>query len=353
MEYQLGVDVGGTFTDTLLIETESGATYTAKVPSTPEDSSVGVLNGIARVCELAGVDPTRIRHVTHGTTVATNAILTGRGARVGLITTRGYRQMLQIARSYVPGGLGGWVIYNKSDPMAPLECTREIPERIGADGSVVEPLDEAATRRALEELKAQGIQALTVSLINSFTNSAHERRVAELAAEVMPDIPVSISSEVIPEMQEYERTITTVANSYVRPEVSRYVDSLQRELDSRMNDTRLSILRSDGGLSTAAAAAKFPVNLLMSGPAGGVSGATWIARQAGYTNLLTFDMGGTSTDVSLVENGQALVRRETTVGDVNVRASSMDVRTVGAGGGSIAYVPALTGALRKIGRAHV
>ena len=346
MDYKLGVDVGGTFTDVLLIETGSGTIHTAKVPSTPDDSSIGVLNGIARVCELAGVDPTAISHVTHGTTVATNAVLTGRGARVGLITTRGYRQILQIARSYVPGGLGGWVIYDKSDPMAPLECTREIPERIGADGSVVEPLDEAATRTALEELAGQGIEALTVSLINSFTNGDHERRVAELAAEVMPQVPVSISCEVIPELQEYERTITTVANSYVRPEVAKYIDNLQRELDARMNGARLSILRSDGGLSTASAAANFPVNLLMSGPAGGVSGALWIGEQAGFDNLLTFDMGGTSTDVSLIENGKALVRRETTVGDVNVRASSVDVRTVGAGGGSIAYVPELTGALR-------
>lgn len=346
MDYKLGVDVGGTFTDVLLIETESGTVHTAKVPSTPDDSSIGVLNGIARVCERAGVNPTAISHVTHGTTVATNAVLTGRGARVGLITTRGYRQVLQIARSYVPGGLGGWVVYNKSDPMAPLECTREVPERIGADGSVVEPLDEAATREALKALKDQGIEALTVSLINSFTNGAHERRIAELAEEVMPGIPVSISCEVIPEMQEYERTITTVANSYVRPEVSKYIDNLQRELDRRMNGTRLSILRSDGGLSTSAAAANFPVNLLMSGPAGGVTGAIWIGEQAGYNDLLTFDMGGTSTDVSLVEDGRALVRRETTVGDVNVRASSVDVRTVGAGGGSIAYVPELTGALR-------
>lgn len=346
MEYKLGVDVGGTFTDVLLIETASGTIHTAKVPSTPEDSSLGVLNGIARVCELAGADPTDITHVTHGTTVATNAMLTGRGAKVGLITTRGYRQVLQIARSYVPGGLGGWVVYDKSEPMAPLECTFEIPERIGADGSVVEALDEAATREALEALRQQGVEALTVCLINSFTNGDHERRVASLAAEVMPDVPVSISCEVIPEMQEYERTITTVANSYVRPEVATYIDNLQRELDARMNGTRLSILRSDGGLSTSAAATTFPVNLLMSGPAGGVSGALWIGEQAGYANLLTFDMGGTSTDVSLVENGQALVRRETTVGDVNVRASSVDVRTVGAGGGSIAYVPELTGALR-------
>jgi len=346
MDYKLGVDVGGTFTDVLLIETDSGTIHTAKVPSTPEDSSLGVLNGIARVCELAGVDPTAISHVTHGTTVATNAVLTGRGARVGLVTTQGYRQVLQIARSFVPGGLGGWVIYDKSAPMAPLECTREVPERIGADGSVVEPLDEAATRIALEELRAEGIEALTVSLINSFTNGDHERRIKEIAADVLPGIPVSISSEVIPEMQEYERTITTVANSYVRPEVSKYIDNLQRELDTRMNGARLSILRSDGGLSTAAAATNFPVNLLMSGPAGGVSGALWIGEQSGFPNLLTFDMGGTSTDVSLVEEGKALVRRETTVGDINVRASSVDVRTVGAGGGSIAYVPELTRALR-------
>lgn len=284
--------------------------------------------------------------MTHGTTVATNAVLTGRGARVGLVTTQGYRQVLQIARSFVPGGLGGWVIYDKSLPLAPLECTVEVPERVGADGAVVTALDEDAARVQIASLKDKGIEALTISLINSFTNDAHEKRLAEIAAEELPGIPVSISSEVIPEMQEYERTITTVANSYVRPEVARYIDNLERELESRMDSPVLSILRSDGGLSTAQAAATYPVNLLMSGPAGGVAGAVWIGQQAGIDNLLTFDMGGTSTDVSLIENGEALVRRETTVGDVNVRASSLDVRTVGAGGGSIASVPELTGALR-------
>ncbi|MEM1230323.1 MAG: hydantoinase/oxoprolinase family protein [Pseudomonadota bacterium] len=346
MAYKLGVDVGGTFTDVLLIETDSSAVYTAKVPSTPEDSSIGVLNGIEKACALAGIAPSEVAQVTHGTTVATNAVLTGRGARVVLVTTQGYRQVLQIARSFVPGGLGGWVIYNKSDPMAPLECTVEVPERIGADGSIVTPLDEAAAIAALQSLRGKDIEALTISLINSFTNPVHEQRLAELAEQVLPGIPVSTSNEVIPEMQEYERTITTVANSYVRPEVSKYIDNLEAELERRMDSPRLSILRSDGGLSTASAAATFPVNLLMSGPAGGVAGARWIGQQAGIENLLTFDMGGTSTDVSLIENGQALVRRETTVGDVNVRASSLDVRTVGAGGGSIAAVPELTKALR-------
>lgn len=346
MSYRLGVDVGGTFTDLLLIDEGKGATYTAKVPSTPEDSSIGVLAGIDKVCTTAGIDPQLIGHVMHGTTVATNAVLTGNGARVGLAVTRGYRQILQIARSLVPGGLGGWVIYNKSDPMAALTDTIEVNERMSAQGEVVEPLDEAKLRTDLRTLGGSGIEALTVSLINAYANGAHERRVQEIATEEIPHIPVSISFEVIPEMQEYERTITTVANSYVRPVVEHYLRNLHGELGKRMKDVSLHVLRSDGGLASVEAAEAYPVNMLMSGPAGGVSGALWIARQAGYENLLTFDMGGTSTDVALAQNGAAQTRRETTVGDVTVRASSVDVRTVGAGGGSIAHVPALTGALR-------
>ena len=346
MSYRLGVDVGGTFTDLLLINEASGATHIAKVHSTPEDSSIGVLAGIDKVCETAGIVSQEITHVMHGTTVATNAILTGSGARVGLVTTKGYRQTLQIARSFVPGGLGGWIIYNKSDPLAPLELTVEADERVGATGDVVRGLDEADLRKKLQYLKKREIEALTVSLINSFANGDHEQRVREIALEVMPNVPVSISSEVIPEMQEYERTITTVANSYVRPVVSKYMRSLQQELKRRTKEVKLHVLRSDGGLASVEAAENYPVSMLMSGPAGGVAGAQWIARQAGFKNLITFDMGGTSTDVCLVKNGVARTRRETTIGDVTVRAASVDVRTVGAGGGSIAHVPELTGALR-------
>ncbi len=346
MSYRLGVDVGGTFTDLLLIDESTGNTHTAKVPSTPEDSSVGVLNGLEKVCSTAGVDPQNITSVMHGTTVATNTILTGTGAKVGLVTTDGYRDVLQIARSYVPGGLGGWIFYNKSDNLAPLELTVEVPERMGAKGEVVRPIDEDKAYAEIAKLKDRNIEALTISLINSFANPAHEKRLKEIAEEVLPGIPVSISSDVIPEMQEYERTITTVANSYVRPRVETYVTNLKAEINKRVGETSLDILRSDGGLSTADAAAEYPVNLLMSGPAGGVSGALWIADKAGYKDLITFDMGGTSTDVCLVEKGEALTRRETTVHDVTVRASSVDVRTVGAGGGSIAHVPDLTKALR-------
>ncbi len=346
MSYRLGVDVGGTFTDLLLVNEETGATWSAKVPSTPADQSIGVLNGIERVCERAGIEPAAIDHVMHGTTVATNTVLTGTGAKCGLVTTRGYRQVLQIARSFVPGGLGGWIIYNKSLPMAPLSCTVEAHERIGARGEVVEPLDEDRLRTSLRGLASKKIEALTVCLINSFANGAHERRIREIAQEELPNIPVSLSSEVVPEMQEYERAVTTVANSYVRPGVQRYVKNLTRKLQEKASKVKLHILRSDGGLAAAAAAEELPVNLLMSGPAGGVTGAVWIAKQAGFPNLLTLDVGGTSTDVALIQNGEPRLRRETTVGDVTVRASSVDIRTVGAGGGSIAHVPELTKALR-------
>jgi len=346
MNYRWGVDVGGTFTDLLLIDEDSGLAYTAKVPSTPQDSSIGVLNGIARICEQSGVNPEAISRVMHGTTVATNTILTSTGARVGLVATAGYRQVLQIARSFVPGGLGGWVIFKKSPLLAPLELTVEAEERIGADGKVLKPLNEAALRESLGRLAGKGIEALTICFINAYVDGAHERRAREIAQEVLPGIPVSISSEVVPEMQEYERTETTVVNSYVRPVVGRYMVSLQEQLQQRMKSVHLSVLRSDGGLASARSAAETPVNLLLSGPAGGVTGALWFASRAGYRNILTFDMGGTSTDVALIQDAKAQVRRETRVADVMVRAPSIDVRTVGAGGGSIAFVPELTRALR-------
>jgi N-methylhydantoinase A len=344
--YRLGVDVGGTFTDLLLIDERGGSTYSAKVPSTPADQSIGVLHGLKRICEAAGVNPAQIGHVMHGTTVATNTVLTSSGALVGLITTEGYRHVLQIARSYVPGGLGGWVSFVKKDPLAPLELTIEAHERIDADGSIFKPLDETQLKIDLGVLKRGGVEAVTIALINAYANGVHERRIREIVEAELPGVPVSISSEVIPEMNEYERTETTVVNSYVRPVVSRYLGNLKDRISEAGQDVKLHVLRSDGGLASIEGATQQPVNLLMSGPAGGVAGALWVGRQAGYANLLTFDMGGTSTDVALIQNGVAESRRETRVADVTVRASSIDVRTVGAGGGSIAYVPDLTLALR-------
>ena len=346
MSYRLGVDVGGTFTDVLLVDERAGSTWRAKTSSTPHDQSVGVLHGIDKVCEQAGVDRAVIAHVLHGTTVATNAILEGKGATVGLVTTEGFRQVLQIARSFVPGGLAGWIIWPKPEPLAALEHTVEVPGRIASDGSVVRDLDEDAARAQLRRLRDAGIEALAVSLINAFANDAHERRVGELAAEELPGVPVSLSSRVLPELREYERALTTVANGYVQPQVARYVANLGEQLAAEGVRAGLSILRSDGGLAVADAAIAAPVTMLLSGPAGGVTGAVWVAAQSGYRDLLTFDMGGTSTDIALVQGLKPRVGRETKVGDLTVRAAAVDVRTVGAGGGSIAHVPELTKALR-------
>jgi N-methylhydantoinase A len=346
MSYRLGVDVGGTFTDILLVDEEAGDTFRAKTSSTPADQSVGVLRGIDQVCRQAGIGLDQVGDVLHGTTVATNAILEGKGARVGLVTTHGFRQVLQIARSFVPGGLAGWIIWPKPEPLAALEDTVEVIGRMDSKGETVTPLDEEDVRRQLRKLKSRGIEALSVSLINSYANAAHEKRIGEIAAEELPGIAVSLSSTVLPELREYERAITTVANAYVQPQVANYVEHLENQLTESGAAGKLYILKSDGGLVSADAAAHDPVSVMMSGPAGGVIGAAWVAEQAGFRDFLTLDMGGTSTDVALVQDLTPRIGRETSVGDLTVRATSVDVRTVGAGGGSIAHVPPLTGALR-------
>ena len=346
MGYRLGVDVGGTFTDLLLFDVETGAFWRHKTPSTPHDSSEGILTGVTAICAEAAIEPSAIDYFLHGTTVATNAVLEGKGARVGLVTTEGYRHVMQIARSYVPGGLAAWIIWPKPTPLAALEDTVTIKGRINAEGQELRPLDENDVREQLGFLKAQGVEAITVSLINAYASGAHEARVGAIAAEILPGVPVSLSHEVLPEMQEYERTLTTVANAAVRPVVGKYVSNLRAKLADAGMAGKLSLLRSDGGLMSALKAEEHPVNILMSGPAGGVTGALWVGRNAGIRNILTLDVGGTSTDVALIENLEPRRQRTTEVGHLSVRASALDVKTVGAGGGSIAYVPELTKALR-------
>ena len=346
MAYRLGVDVGGTFTDLLLFDDVSGATNRAKVHSTPADPSQAVLSGTTSICSQAGIKPSEIDSFLHGTTVATNALLQGKGARVGLIVTEGYRQVLQVARSWVPGGLAGWIIWPKPTPLARLEDTVEVSGRMTAQGDEYRPVDKVQARQAISRLKDSGVEAITICLMNSYVNGEHENQVAEIAREVLPDLPISLSHEILPEMYEYERTLTTVANSSVRPVVGRYIANLEKELRGMGMTGHIHMLRSDGGLMTAAKAQDAPVKLLLSGPAGGVSGALWVADNAGFKNILTLDVGGTSTDVALIENGEPRLVRNTDVGHLKVRASSLDVKTIGAGGGSIAHVPELTKALR-------
>jgi N-methylhydantoinase A len=354
MAHRLGVDVGGTFTDLLLVNDETAELFRVKTPSTPADPSEGVLVGVRRICEESGVRPGNLAYVMHGTTVATNAMLEAKGARVGLVTTQGFGQILHLARSQTPGPLAGWIIMVKPDPPAALEDTREARERMSAQGEPVEPVDREQVAEIVRDLVDSGVETLTVSLINSYANPAHEREIRDVIHELYPDFPVTISSDVLPEFREYERTLTACMNSYVRPRVERYVRSLEGSLRDFGVEGELNLLRSDAGLMSVDVASEHPIYGILSGPAGGVAGALYIARRAGFEDVLTFDMGGTSTDVALCQNGQPTIERQTEIpyglglpGEViPVKVPSVNVRSVGAGGGSIAHVPEVTGALR-------
>ncbi len=346
MAYRLGVDVGGTFTDLFLVDDGDHRQWRVKTPSTPSDPSQGVLAGVVRICEQAGIAPGDLGNVVHGTTVATNAVLESKGARVGLITTQGFGQILHLARSQTPGPLAGWIIMIKPDPPASLADTREAVERMDARGNTLVPVDRDHAAATIADLVDRGVESLTISLINAYVDGRHEQELADLVEELYPGFPVTMSSAVLPEFREYERTLTACMNSYVRPQVARYVDQLQAELQRLGVKTEVDILRSDAGVMTPREASRNPVYGVLSGPSGGVAGALYVATRAGYPNVLTFDMGGTSTDVSLCQAGEPTIGRETTIGQFRIKVPSVDVHTVGAGGGSIAHVPELTGALR-------
>jgi N-methylhydantoinase A len=345
-EMRLGVDVGGTFTDLLLHDEVGQRTYQAKTPSTPEDQSIGVAAGVKLICEKAGISPSDISLVLHGTTVATNAVLEGKGARVGLLVTSGFEYMLHLAKSWTPGPLFGWIVMDKPEPLASLRDTRGVPERVNAAGKIVLPLDVTAATAVIDDLCSSGIEALTISLMHSYANDAHERQLKEILAKRYPSLPVSLSSEILPEFREYDRTITTVMNDYVRPIMKRYLTRIGDRLKSEGVASRLHVVRSDGGLMSAEAASDRPVHTVLSGPAGGVTSTVMIARRTGISKLIAFDMGGTSTDVSVIIDGQPTISRSTEVGAFPAKVPTLDVRSVGAGGGSIAEVSDLTTSLR-------
>jgi len=349
MAYRLGVDVGGTFTDLFLVgdgNGDGGGRFRVKTPSTPADPSEGVLTGVRRICEEAGIGVGEIRNILHGTTVATNAVLESKGARVGLITTVGFQQILHLARSQTPGPLAGWIIMIKPDPPASLADTREAVERMDARGEPIVPVEVEQVEGVVRDLVESGVETLTVALINSYVNGEHERQIGEIVERLYPGFPVTLSSEVLPEFREYERALTACMNSYVRPKVAAYVNRLQEQLGGIGAKADVNILRSDAGLMTTREAARNPIYGVLSGPSGGVAGALFVARKAGFDDILAFDMGGTSTDVALCQNGQPTIGRETAIGHFRIKVPSVNVHTVGAGGGSIAHVPELTRALR-------
>ncbi|MDE0944818.1 MAG: hydantoinase/oxoprolinase family protein [Alphaproteobacteria bacterium] len=345
MSSRLGVDVGGTFTDLLLFNEQNSELRLLKTPSTPQDQSIGIMNGITQLIAEAGISPSEINALLHGTTVSTNIVLEEKGAKVGLLVTKDFEQVLHLARSQTPGPLAGWMIMEKPDPLADLELTRGITERVSARGDVITPLDEAMARQAVRELIDAGVESITVSLMHSYANPDHERRLRTFIEETGTDIPISLSSEILPEFREYERTLVTVMNAYVGPAMRRYLANFEDKLKTIQFSPHVNIVRSDGGLMSVKRASESPVHTMLSGPAGGVSGAAFLASLAGYNDALGFDMGGTSTDVSLIQNGEPLISRQTSLGYYPIKVPSVEVHSVGAGGGSIAHVP-MTGALR-------
>lgn len=335
----IAVDIGGTFTDVVAADAETGAYHTIKVATTPQSLVDGVREGALRVVETAARRPGDVRRFIHGTTVATNAVLERKGARTAVLATDGFEDVLEIGRLKRSQMYDLFIDAETPVFLAPKRRRRGIKERIAADGSVVAELDEAQARQIVDELLSeQEAEAFAVSLLFSFRNPAHERRLRELIRQANPAVGVSLSSEVDPTFREYERTVVTAFDAYVRPVIERYVRELADELSAIGMDVPLQIMQSRGGITSAELVSAKPVSVLLSGPAAGVIGGKVAAAKSGFENVITIDIGGTSADISLVAAGKPLVSTEGTIDRYPLRVPMIDVSAIGAGGGSIAWV---------------
>jgi len=337
----IGIDVGGTFTDLLYLDSASGQTTVHKVPTTVEDPSVGLVQGVLQLCDLAERQVGDVAMVMHGTTTATNALLEHDGARTGLLTTKGFRDVLHIGRHQRPQNYS--IMQDIPWQNRPLVLRRHrlsVPERIAADGTVVEPLDEDAVQAAAVTFQAAGVQAIAVAFLNSYRNPVHEHRAAEIIRAAMPEVFLTTSFDVAPQFREFERFTTVAANAFVGPRVADYLGGVERALMVEGFQGRIHVMMSSGGVATLPAAKHNPVTLLLSGPAAGVLGGKWSGDKSGKPRLITFDMGGTSADIGISrENGVIEApARDTWVAGYPVLTPMLDLLTVGAGGGSIAYV---------------
>ena len=343
MRYAVAIDTGGTFTDVTLFDRGSGRMWTAKTPSTPADPSIGFMNGIAAALENAELAADDLGQVFHGTTVATNLILEGKGAEVGLLTTAGFKHVLEIGRQDIPrrANLFSWI---KPTRPVPPERIHEIPERVAIDGDILVPLDEDAVRIAARDFKARGVGAVAVCYLNSFVHPAHEERTADILREELPSALVSISADVLRVFREYERSIATVLNVYVMPAVSNYVAQLERRLVEAKVSAPLLIMKSNGGVVGAKEVERVPAHTALSGPAAGVVGARFVGEAAGYKDIIGVDIGGTSADICLIKDGGYSLTGKGRIGDWPLAFPMLDINTVGTGGGSIAEVSE-TGAL--------
>jgi len=339
---RIGVDVGGTHTDLVLVDEDRRLTFVHKVATTVGDPSAGAMAGAVELCRKAGVEPGQIDYFMHGTTIATNIILEHNGAHCGLITTEGFRDVLHIARHKRPMNFS----LQLDLPWQTHELVRRrdrltVRERIAApNGDVLVPLDEDELREAVRELRDRGVEAIAVCFLFSFLNPLHERRAAQIIAEEAPGVYVSLSHEVIPLYREYERFSTTCLNGYVGPRTARYLGRFEQSLRAIGLGSGLHLMQSSGGGATLDAATRRPVTLLMSGPAGGVLGGIWVGRTAGFPSVITLDVGGTSADIGVAPDGELRFKHllDTRIGDYHAMVPMVEVDTIGAGGGSIASI---------------
>lgn len=335
--YAIAIDIGGTFTDVTLADLNSGRLWVTKTPTTPSDPSEGFLIGIEKALNISGVRSDELSYIFHGTTTATNTILENRGAKTALLTTKGFKYVLEIGRHDIPRG-GNMFSWQKPPRPVPAALIFEISERQSVYGEELEPLDETTVQAASRQLKRLGVESVAICFVHSYANPTHERRVRGIIERENPDCYISISSDILPVFREYERSMATALNAFVQPVVGRYLGRLEDRLSDQHIQTPLWIMKSNGGVISADVSSRQPIQTVLSGPAAGVIGAQAIGKIAGFTDVISVDIGGTSADVCLIRQGEAEVTNEGSVGTWPLRVPMIDINTIGAGGGSIAQV---------------
>ena len=335
---RIGIDTGGTFTDIVCVDDKSGAMRVTKVASTPANPAVALVRGVHAILGEWGAGVDELAVLAHGTTVATNALLQGEIAGLGLIVTEGFRHILEIARQAVPEGYGNSYFWVKPERIVPLRDVREVGGRLNFRGEELRPLDEDSVRQAARFFRNAGINAIGICLLHSYANAAHERRAAAIVREEYPGCTLSLSCDVLPEYREYERVVTTLVDAFIKPHMSRYLDRIRDELGPALNKKPFLVMQSSGGVASPDQVMRKPITTALSGPAAGALGSAVIAEVAGFPDLVTLDGGGTSTDLCLIEAAKPKITNGGRVGPFPVRIPMLDVRTIGTGGGSIAWI---------------
>lgn len=337
MGYSLGIDTGGTHTDLILMDRETGRVWTAKVPTTSADPLQGIMRGIDRVLAISGAEVVGLDELIYGTTLVTNMLVQHQKVKTGLMTTKGFRDVLEIGRAYRPSNIYD-IQMEPPPPLVSRDLRMEVTERMNFQGQVLKTLDEENCRAVVRKLKSRGVETIAVCLLHSYINPAHEQRIKAIIAQEYPEAYVSLSSEINPVFREYERTSTTVLNAYVTPRMVEHLDDFEKQVNQKGLQSWLYTMQANGGKSSFSAARKCPVNVANSGPVAGAIAGAYVARVTGFPNAITLDMGGTSSDVALIDGGNLKFAAESNVEGYPVQISTIDLSIVGAGGGSVAWL---------------